>query len=206
VHRGVLFLDEAPEFAGGVLDALRQSLESGVVEVDRASARASYPARFQLVMAANPCPCGSVADLLCSCRPSARHRYLGRLSGPLLDRIDLQVRLRRLSRADLLGLEQPESSAVVAARVASARARAARRLRGTPWTTNAELSGPQIRAHAPLTREALGPATEALGRGRLTARGVAAVSRVAWTLTDLDGRRHPGAGDVSEALGMRGLS
>ena len=130
-HRGVLFLDEAPEFHAGVLDALRQPLESGEVSIARSGGVARFPARFQLVLAANPCPCASPGgDAACRCSSTAKRRYLGRMSGPLLDRVDLQVWLLPVTPADLLdGLTAAEPTAAVAARVAAARAAAAARLR-----------------------------------------------------------------------------
>jgi magnesium chelatase family protein len=137
----VLFLDECPEFRLGVLDALRQPLESGVISIARAAAQARYPARFQLVLAANPCPCGMAVGkgLLCTCPPMAKRRYLGRLSGPLLDRVDLRQNLVPPSRDTLsAGMGSGEGTAMVAARVHDARARMAHRYRGTPWLTNAD--------------------------------------------------------------------
>lgn len=203
-HRGVLFLDEAPEFSGGVLDALRESLESGVTQVARAHASATFPARFQLVLAANPCPCGALADVLCTCTPPVRRRYLAKLSGPLLDRVDLRLRLTRVTRADLLAPRgQAESSAVVAARVAAARDRAAHRWRGTPWRTNGEVPGPELTARCPLPERVLAQAYAGIRSAFLTARGVDAIARVARTIADLDGREHPDESDVAEAMALR---
>ena len=147
-HRGVLFLDEAPEFAPGVLDALREPLESGEITVARLAAQVRFPARFQLVLAANPCPCGLAADRgsECSCTPMARIRYLGRLSGPLLDRVDLRIEMLAASRADLRGDPAgAEGTAAVADRVRAARDRMAARLAGTPWRVNAEVPGHVLR-------------------------------------------------------------
>ncbi len=137
-HAGVLFLDEAPEFPAGVLQTLRQPLESGEVVLHRAGGAARYPARFQLVLAANPCPCGrySGGGEGCSCTPMARRRYFARLSGPLLDRVDLHIAVRPVRR----GMDDAgEGTPVVAARVASARRAAAERLRGTGWALNARV-------------------------------------------------------------------
>ena len=209
-HRGVLFLDEAPEFAPTALDALRQSLESGWIVVQRASAQASWPARFQLVLAANPCPCGYArgkgrVTVRCSCAPQAVRRYAGRLSGPLLDRVDVRCMLASPTKAELrLDLGTGEATATVAARVAAARGRAAVRLAGTPWRTNAEVPGPQLRRGAfALPRRALVRPEEALDRGLLTARGVDRVLRLAWTLADLEGTPRPDAGHVAAALALR---
>ena len=152
-HRGVLFLDQAPEFSRDVLDALRQPLESGEVAIARASAQAMFPARFILVLAASPCPCARAATpggSGCRCSPAARRRYLGRLSGPLLDRVDVKVVLQPVSRRDMLCDRRfAESSAVAAQRVAAARERSAARLAGTPWRLNAEIPGAQLRRAFP---------------------------------------------------------
>ena len=174
-HRGVLFLDEAPEFSAGVLDCLRQPLESGMVTIDRVGGRASYPAAFQLVLAANPCPCGKAGGrgLECTCTSLQRRRYFSRLSGPLLDRVDITVEVGAVSAADLDSAGGGESSAAVAQRVRRARRAAERRLAGTPWHLNAEVSGSYLRGpdgglSAPLSRRLM----TALERGGpLPARG-----------------------------------
>lgn len=204
-HRGVLFLDEAPEFNRDVLDALRQPLESGQITLARSGFSAIFPARFTLVLAANPCPCAKAAGPAqgCSCTPATRRRYLGRLSGPLLDRVDVKVELLPLGRRELLndkGLA--ESSEVVAGRVAAARQRAAARLAGTPWRVNAEVPGSELRRDWPPGRGALTTMERALERGQITARGVVKVIRVAWTITDLAGRDRPGRDECDEALGL----
>ena len=180
--RGVLFLDEAPEFSAAVLDALRQPLESGVISVHRARAIAHFPARFQLILAANPCPCGNygVRDAECSCPPQARRRYLGRLSGPLLDRIDIQLRVHRITSAALrLGETPTTTSAAARQRVERARATAAERLAPTPWRLNAEVPGSWLRAPG---RRLPVPVTagldRALERGGITMRGYDRVLRV----------------------------
>jgi len=211
-HRGVLFMDEAPEFAPAVLDALREPLESGEITVARLAARVRFPARFQLVLAANPCPCGLAAtapgaDTGCTCTPMARLRYLGRLSGPLLDRVDLRIEMLAATRADLRGGSgPPEGTAVVAERVAAARDRMAARLADTPWRVNAEVPGHVLRRLWKLPWEVVGEAERLLDRGVLTARGVDRVVRVAWTLADLAGRDVPDAGDVRVALDCRGVA
>ena len=206
-HRGVLFLDEAPEFAPGVLDALREPLESGEITVARLAAQVRFPARFQLVLAANPCPCGLAADRgsQCSCTPMARIRYLGRLSGPLLDRVDLRIEMLAASRADLRGDPAgAEGTAAVAGRVRAARERMAARLAGTPWRVNAEVPGHVLRREWRLPWEVVAEAERLLDLGQLTARGVDRVVRVAWTLADLAGRDRPDADDVRVALDCRG--
>jgi magnesium chelatase family protein len=205
-HRGILFLDEAPEFNKGVLDALRQPLEAGEVLVHRAAATARYPARFLLVLAANPCPCGNSAGRgdQCTCSSSARRRYLGRLSGPLLDRIDLRLWLTSASRHDLMEPgSHGEATAVVAERVQAARGRASRRFVGTPYTVNADVPGSLLRSRWRPARGSLQVLHRELDLGRLTARGADRVLRVAWTLADLAGDEQPGAPHLEAALRLR---
>jgi magnesium chelatase family protein len=204
-HHGVLFLDEAPEFKVGALQALRQPLESGEVVVARARAAVRFPARFQLVMAANPCPCGMGFGRgnECHCSAMAKRAYLGRLSGPLLDRVDLQVWVPAVTRASLVG-EPGESSAAVAARVASARGAQAERWSGCAWTLNSQVPGARLRRG----RWRLPPTTtadldRALDRGALTLRGYDRVLRLAWSIADLDGRTVPARGDLGTALSFR---
>jgi magnesium chelatase family protein len=203
-HRGVLFLDEATEFPGYVLDALRQPLESGYVVLHRSGGAVRYPARFQLVLAANPCPCAHPATS-CVCAPPARRRHDQRLSGPLMDRIDLRVQVDPVPHADLFDVGTTrESSADVAARVAAGRGCAAERWRGTPWRLNAEVPGATLRERRWLLPPVvLAPAHHALDQGRLSARGFDRVLRLAWTLADLAGRTVPATEDVAEALFFR---
>jgi magnesium chelatase family protein len=201
-HRGVLFLDEAPEIARATLQALRQPLESGRIVLARARGTTEFPAQVQLVIAANPCPCASSAgDQHCTCAPTARRRYLSRLSGPLLDRIDIRVTLRPLSAAQLITASEPATpSAEVAARVARARSAAASR-----WgRLNAAVPGPDLR-RTPWRLPASDTAGlhTAVDRGILSARGFDRVLRLAWTIADLDGRDRPGRGEVGEALQLR---
>jgi magnesium chelatase family protein len=206
-HRGVLFLDEAPEFVRPALDALRQPLESGVIEIARARMTTRFPARFLLVLAANPCPCAKAqarGARACECPSAVRRRYQARLSGPLLDRIDLQVELGAPSRAELRAdAGSAESSAVVAERVAAARAAMATRLCGTPWRTNGEVPGPTLRRGWPLAPAVTGAADRAYETGSLTARGLDRVLRVAWTLADLRGLDRPGTSELGLALSLR---
>lgn len=204
-HLGVLFLDEAPEFHAGVLDALRQPLESGQVVLHRSAGRTSYPARFQLVLAANPCPCASPGgDHACVCSSMTRRRYVTKLSGPLLDRIDLHVTLLPVTRRALLDdAAAVESSATVAARVAAARAAAAARLAPVGLRRNAEVTGPDLRGRWRLGRPVMRHVETALDQGKLSARGVDRVLRIGWTLADLGGRTSPGSEELGEALGMR---
>jgi magnesium chelatase family protein len=202
-HRGVLFLDEAPEFGSDALESLRQPLESGQVVLARSQSSVTYPARFQLVLAANPCPCGRSQDRSgnCQCTPMQVRRYAGRLSGPLLDRIDLQVAVQDVPQATLLEGEPGETSEAVLERVLMARARAAERLRETPWTLNSEVPGPFLRARLPLRGSALRRLRA--GGSTLSARGIDRIIRVAWTLADLAGRPTPDEEDVGTALGFR---
>jgi magnesium chelatase family protein len=205
---GVLFLDEAPEFSPAALDALRQPLESGEITIERAAATARYPGRFQLVLAANPCPCGQWGgvDGACSCPPAARRRYLGRLSGPLLDRVDIRVRVDRVSAASLrVADERPGlSTAEARSRILAARDRAAHRLRGTPWRTNGQVPGAWLRRpERRLAVEVRAPLDIALERGMLTMRGYDRVLRLAWTVADLAGEQRPGRSHVGAALTLR---
>jgi magnesium chelatase family protein len=202
---GVLFLDEAGEYPASVLDALRQPLEAGSITIHRSGVEATYPARFQLVLATNPCPCGQygVPGGSCVCPPIAVRRYLGRLSGPLLDRIDIELNLRRVSVAHR-DTAPGATSAQARTRVAEARARTADRLRETPWRRNADVPGTWLRqgpaAPPPLVRR---PLDSALQRGSLTLRGYDRVLRVAWTLADLAGRAQLEVADVGRALFLK---
>ena len=183
-HRGVLFLDELGEFAPSVLDAMRQPLEEGVVRVSRASGACTFPARFLLVAAMNPCPCGHAGRPgSCRCSDYARQRYLRRLSGPLLDRFDLRVQVQRPEPDQLLDGTRGESTGPVAARVAAARAKAA--TRGV--ATNAELTPALLEQHAPITASARRELRTRLREGLLSGRGLHRVRCVAVTMCDLDG-------------------
>lgn len=204
-HRGVLFLDEAAEFEQRALDALRQPLEQGVLTLHRAQGMARYPARFQLVLAANPCPCGRSwgKGLDCTCTPAARRRYLGRLSGPLLDRIDLQLEVGGLSRADLLVAGPGESSRQVRVRIEAARAAQAERLAPTPWRLNSTVDGNYLRTVLKLPAAVTRSLDVRFDTGEVTMRGYDRMLRLAWTLADLAGRDRPGAQDVDQAVMMR---
>jgi magnesium chelatase family protein len=210
-HHGVLFLDELAEFPPAVLDTLRQPLEEGVVRVSRARASATFPARFLLVAAMNPCPCGEgLAPGWCRCDERARRRYAGRVSGPLLDRFDLRVQVDRPEIDQLIGppaagpaeraADRPESTAAVGRRVAAARALAAER----GVRRNADLPAPLLDDLAPLSVAARAVLEARLRQGRLSARGLHRVRRVARTLADLDGRAGPvEEEDVCGALMLR---
>lgn len=203
---GILFLDEAGEFPAHALDALRQPLESGRITIHRAGAVAEFPARFQLVAATNPCPCGqfAVPGGSCVCPPIAIRRYLGRLSGPLLDRIDIELSMRRVAVAPGQGDAGGTTTADAHAQVREARARAAHRLRETPWRVNADVSGSWLRqgpaAPSPIIRR---PLDAALHRGALTLRGYDRVLRVAWSLADLGARPQLSVEDIGRALFLK---
>ncbi len=205
-HRGVLFLDETPEFSSHSLDALRQPLEAGHVVIARSAGVVRFPAKFMMVLAANPCPCGrfSRTDDLCECPPSLVRRYQSRLSGPLLDRVDLRVEVDRVTRSELTGRgARGEPTATVADRVRAARERASVRLLGTPWRTNSEVPGRELRSRWHAASGAMDEAERCLERGVLTARGLDRVLRVAWTVADLVGHDRPDATDVNLALQLR---
>ncbi|MER6245107.1 YifB family Mg chelatase-like AAA ATPase [Streptomyces griseorubiginosus] len=205
-HRGVLFLDETPEFNTQALDALRQPLEAGHVVIARSAGVVRFPAKFLMVLAANPCPCGrfSQTDDFCECPPSAIRRYQARLSGPLLDRVDLRVQVDRVTRDQLTQRgARGESTQVVADRVRAARDRAATRFAGTPWRTNSEVPGRELRSRWHAVSGAMDEAERNLERGVLTARGLDRVLRVAWTVADLVGHDRPDATDVALALQLR---
>jgi magnesium chelatase family protein len=201
-HRGVLFVDEAPEFPSHVLDALRTPLEEGEVRLARADGTVRYPARFQLVLAANPCPCAPAHDRDCVCPSVVRRRYLGRLSGPLLDRVDLRARMypvTALSTAD----EPTEDTATVRARVLAARAAAADRWAAHGWRCNADVPGPALRSRFALPGAVVRPLDAGLRSGELTARGADRALRVAWTVGDLQGLARPDRDAVEQALYFR---
>ena len=179
--------DEGPEFGQKTLESLRVPLENGYVSIGRAMQQVQFPARFQLVLAANPCPCGysGVVGKECSCPPFRVRQYQDRLSGPILDRVDIMHRMPAVSRFMEINQPPSETSAVVLERVLEARQRQRHRLRDTPWATNSQVSGSFLRKELPLPDTAL--INRALARGTLSARGVDKVLRVAWTLADLAG-------------------
>jgi len=201
-HRGVLFIDEAPEFGPHLLDALRTPLEDGEVRLARTEGTVCYPARFQLFMAANPCPCAPAHDRDCVCPSLVRRRYLGRLSGPLLDRVDLRARMFPITGLSAVS-EGAESTGEIRKRVLAARGAAADRWAGEGWRTNAEVPGPVLRTRFALPRNAVRPLDAGLRAGELTARGADRALRVAWTLADLAGRDSPDQELVETALFFR---
>lgn len=204
-HRGVLFMDEAPEFSARSLQTLREPLESGYVAVSRSKGTAYYPAAFQLVMAANPCPCGMSYGTgeRCTCTQRERQRYFARLSGPILDRIDIQVEVPPVSGM-LLGQEtfkRRTGSAEIRARVVAARDTARERFADMGWICNAQASGTWMREH--LSHKALEPVSRALESQRLSLRGADRAMRLAWTLADLKGLTSPGHDEISQGIALR---
>ncbi|WNV89880.1 YifB family Mg chelatase-like AAA ATPase [Umezawaea sp. Da 62-37] len=204
-HRGVLFLDEACEFSRVGLDALRTALEEGEVRLARQAGTVRYPARFQLVLATNTCPCAPPKEIDCTCAPKDRRRYLAKLSGPLLDRVDLRVKMRPLTAMTGAEAGTPEPTAVVRERVLKARTRAAERWssHGQPWRTNAEVPGPSLRQEFALPHRTTALLDRALTTGTLTGRGADRCIRVAWTLSDLEESDRPDAAHVAAALEFR---
>ncbi|MDR0365737.1 MAG: YifB family Mg chelatase-like AAA ATPase [Bifidobacteriaceae bacterium] len=204
-HRGVLFLDECPEFSPRVLQTLRQPLERGEVVIHRANSTARYPSRFHLVMAANPCPCGQAygRGQACTCTVTARRRYMGRISGPLLDRIDMWVEVEPVSALPPDAAAAGESSRAVAARVATARAAQIERFKSEGWLLNSEAPGGWLRAHMGSGLIIKSGLNTALETGAISLRGVDRVLRVAWTMADLAGRPSPCAQDVEAAMTLR---
>jgi magnesium chelatase family protein len=209
-HRGVLFLDELPEFQPNVLDSLRQPIETGEVMIARANHRVTYPARFQLVAAMNPCRCGQATEPGFACRRGPNERcmaqYQARLSGPLLDRIDLVIDVPAVTAADLILPPPAEGSAEAAARVAAARERQTRRyaalgLEGV--TTNSACPAPLIEEAARPDADGLALIREAADAMRLSARGFHRVLKVARTLADLDGEERVRRLHIAEALSYR---
>jgi magnesium chelatase family protein len=202
-HNGVLFLDELSEFARPTLEALRQPLEDGRVSIVRARHSAIYPARFMLIAATNPCPCGYAGEReRCACREVDLARHRRRLSGPLLDRIDLLVHVERTA-ADYLADGPSMSSAQAREQVIEARQRQARRLRADGILVNAQMDAPMLRRHLKLDRQGEQMMARARERGLLSARGQHRALRVARTLADLDGCERVGGEQISRALTLR---
>ena len=200
-HLGVLFLDELPEFQRPVLDSLRQPLETGQVDVARANAHVTFPARVQLIAAMNPCRCGHYGEPghVCARGPRCASEYQARLSGPLLDRIDLHVEVAAVSAADMALPASAEGSDAVAARVAAARKR--QEARGV--RSNAELDGERLEHHASPDEAGKHLLMQAAEKMRLSARGYTRMLRVARTIADLADAEHIGRAHIAEPLGYR---
>jgi magnesium chelatase family protein len=201
-HRGVLFLDELPHFRGDVLEGLRQPLENGTITLSRAGGHVTFPARFQLLAAMNPCPCGYLGSPRCRCSPLAVSGYGRRISGPLLDRIDLRVAVPPVSFSDLrskrVGLSTADMRARVEAALVIQRARF-----GDDESRNAHIGPGDLERWCALDRDAESLLEQASRGGRLTARGIARVRRVARTIADLEGRERLAASHLLEALRWR---
>ena len=203
-HRGVLFMDEAPEFQPRTLQTLREPLETGYVAIARTRGTAYYPARFLLAMASNPCPCGYASTGTgerCQCTPRERARYRNRLSGPILDRIDIQIDVPQVPSLLASDSERRETSAMVRRRVIQARATARERFRTQGWASNAEASGQWLRRHT--SQAALKLVNDALDRHTLSLRGADRALRLAWTIADLAGRTSPDETDVARGITLR---
>lgn len=213
-NNGVLFLDEAPEFQKPVLEALRQPLETGEVIINRSAGAAKFPARFQLILAANPCPCGNAVGTAkaCRCSEQLKSKYLAKLSGPLLDRVDIRLQIQAVSAAQMAVARNnaksensgTRSSAYMRDRVVIARQRAEARLAGTPWRTNSQVPGSYLRKHFPLSSLVGERLDKALDQGRISMRGFDRCLRVAWSVADLAGRDSPNAFDIAKAIYLRG--
>jgi magnesium chelatase family protein len=207
-HGGVLFMDEAPEFQSSVLEALRQPLESGNIVVSRASGHATFPARFQLVLAMNPCPCGYAigSGRNCSCSQVARTRYSSKISGPLSDRIDIRLELESVGVAALSerNLETQKSSETIRSLVTEAREASAHRLSNTPWKLNSEVAGSYLRRELRLAKEVTKQLDTALERQIISMRGYDRSLRLAWSIADFHGRAAPTAEDIAMATFLRG--
>ncbi len=201
-HNGILFLDELTEFRRGVIEVLREPLETGQIHISRAAGNAVFPARFQLVAAMNPCPGGCDSVRLCDCSAQQLSRYRGKLSAPLLDRIDIQIELSRLGRSELLdaAASSAEPSAPIRARVETARKRQLRR-QGCP---NAQLDNRGLTRHCGLDRESASLLADAIDKLHLSARSYHKLLRLARTLADLDGSDAISAAQVGEAISYRG--
>ena len=203
-HRGVLFVDEAPECASGVLDSLRQPLENGSITISRANGNLTFPAKFILVLAANPCPCGKFAGkgLGCTCTSVQVRRYLNKLSGPLLDRIDLRVNVENVSRIELAET-QNESSQQIRNRVIAARAIAANRFKHEKWRLNSEIPPRALRQQYQPIKAAMNFLHDELDKEKITARGLHKIIRTSWTIADLNGVDRPTLTEVTESYRLR---
>ncbi|MBS1314866.1 MAG: ATP-binding protein, partial [Clostridia bacterium] len=204
-HNGVLFLDEMPEYSRATLESLRQPLEDGVITISRATGNVTYPANVMLVGSMNPCPCGNFGshDKICTCTPSQIQKYRSRISGPLLDRVDLQVQVDSVKYSELASEEEGECSAIVRARVNRARAIQAERFREDPIMTNSEMGEKQIAKYCPLTKECEEILKEAYSSLNLSARARSRIIKVARTIADIALSEQILPAHVLEAIGYR---
>lgn len=196
-HHGLLFLDEASEIPAAVLDGLRTPLERGEITLNRGTRSTTFPARFQLILAANPCRCGAESPTHCRCSVAARQKYLSNISGPLRDRLDMSVSTTGINA--VISSADAESSAAIASRVVVARGRALHRFR----RPNAAVPGPELRRHAPADEAGMALIEAHLAAGELTQRGVDRALRLAWTICDLEAAARPNIDHVARALELR---
>jgi len=205
-HNGVLFIDEAPECPSGVLDSLRQPLEAGTITIARSIGNVTFPAQFLLVLAANPCPCGKFSGRgrNCTCTSQQVRRYLGRLSGPLMDRIDMRVHVDPVGRVDMARSELGESSAEIRARVIAARKISSARFSEYNWELNSQIPSRALRTIFQPKKEAMNFLHDELDKEHITARGLHKIIRVSWTLADIHGHDIPTVEDVVQAHELRG--
>ena len=206
-HHGVLFLDELPEYNRQALEAMRQPLEDGFVSVVRIHAQAKYPARAMLIAAMNPCPCGNYGSKTqpCRCKPGEIAKYLGRISGPLLDRIDMQLEVSALPVKEITAAAPEEPSSAIRARVQAARARQQQRYQGLEAACNAELSAREVSEYCALDESCQALIERACEKYHLSMRAVNRVMKVSRTIADLAGEEKIGKVHVLEALGYRSL-
>ncbi len=206
-HNGVLFLDELPEFGRNVLEVLRQPLEDRNITISRAKYSVEYPSNFTLIAAMNPCPCGyyNHPTKECSCQPFAIHRYFSRISGPLLDRIDMHIEVTPVPIADINNDRREESSAEIRKRVVAAREIQRRRFEGTPIHSNAMMNSPMLREFCPLQPDVRALLERAMERLNLSARAYDRIIKVARTIADLAAEEHISATHIAEAINYRTL-
>jgi magnesium chelatase family protein len=206
-HHGVLFLDELPEFTRAAIEVMRQPLEEGMVTIARAAGTFTYPARFMLVASMNPCPCGyrGTRSAECRCDDAAVAKYVAKLSGPLLDRIDLQIEIARVPFDDMVRGERAERSSAIRERVLAARAVQTKRFAGTPITCNAEIPGSAVRTYCALDAAAMDILSNASARRQFSARALDRIARAARTIADLAAFEHITAEHVAEAIHYRSL-
>jgi magnesium chelatase family protein len=206
-HHGVLFLDELPEFTRSAIEVMRQPLEEGVVTIARAAGTFTYPARFMLVASMNPCPCGyrGIRSAECRCDDAAVAKYVSKLSGPLLDRIDLQVEVSRVAFDDMVRTERAERSAGIRERVIAARKQQQARFAGSPITCNAEIPGSAVKTFCALDADAMQLLAQASARRQFSARALDRIARAARTIADLASSESMTSEHVAEAIHYRSL-
>jgi magnesium chelatase family protein len=204
-HRGVLFLDEFPEFPRHVLESLRQPMEDGDVTISRAAGSTKFPCRFTLIAASNPCPCGFFGDETrnCVCTPSTITRYQKRISGPILDRIDIHISVPMLKPSKLTERYQSESSRLIQKRVQTAREKQLKRFKGLKITSNAEMNNKQLKAFCNLDQQSILLLKQAISKLNLSARAFHRVIKIARTIADLENSEKIKSNHIAEALQYR---